>query len=377
MNATDLFDDEAARTSQLAGVSDFCRLFKDHGWFTVPGAHVLVDGQFGSTGKGLLAGLITLACGDRIDGVTTNAGPNSGHTAYFLGHKIVCRQTPMSSAFLVRSGIPHWCYLNGGAVIDPDTLRREIHELLRVDGEFPKAQLFVHPHAAVIKPDHMGQNMRIASTGKGVGPALAAKIDRREDAVFVNSVDDRLLSFARGLPARELLRARLFVEVAQGFSLGINQGFYPYTTARECTVSQALADAGLPPQSLRKTAMSLRLYPIRVGNTAEGTSGPCYPDQEELTWDDLGVTPEVTTVTGRVRRVFTWSWRQFREAVRVNQPDALFVNFCNYARDEKRLAAHLELIWKEAEALRDGRPLDFLLTGHGPECTDVQIWRTS
>lgn len=32
--------------------------------------------------------------------------------------------------------------------------------------------------------------------------------------------------------------------------------------------------------------MSLRTYPIRVGNTANGTSGPFYPDSHELSWPE-------------------------------------------------------------------------------------------
>ena len=73
--------------------------------------------------------------------------------------------------------------------------------------------------------------------------------------------------------------------------------------------------------------MTCRSYPIRVGNTDKGTSGGWYPDQQETTWEALGVEPELTTVTKRVRRVATWSWQQFTDAVRANEPDAIWLGF--------------------------------------------------
>ena len=65
-------------------------------WFTVDGSYAIVDGQFGSTGKGLLAAFVereTCGHGNVPDTVATNAGPNSGHTFYdSLGNKHVLKQ---------------------------------------------------------------------------------------------------------------------------------------------------------------------------------------------------------------------------------------------------------------------------------------------
>ena len=61
------------------------------------GAHVLVDGQFGSTGKGLLASYLAEKAWDEgidFDIVVTSAGPNSGHTFYHKGEKIVLKMLP-------------------------------------------------------------------------------------------------------------------------------------------------------------------------------------------------------------------------------------------------------------------------------------------
>src|SRR5690606_13722124 len=129
----------------------------------------------------------------------------------------------------------------------------------------------------------------------------------------------------------------VFVETAQGFSLGLNSArFYPHVTTRECTVGQALADARIAPSRLRKVAACYRTYPIRVGNSPEGGySGDVYPDQHETSFADMGQPEEMTTVTKRVRRLFTWSREQFRESVAANEPDVLFINFANYVRPDR------------------------------------------
>src|SRR5262245_64787370 len=90
-----------------------------------------------------------------------------------------------------------------------------------------------------------------------------------------------------------------------------------------------MADAGMPPSFHRKTIMVVRTFPIRVGNT-ENTSGPVYNDQDEMTWAAIGVEPEMTTVTGRIRRVFTWSAEQFKNSLEVLNPDAIVLTFCDY-----------------------------------------------
>jgi adenylosuccinate synthase len=80
--------------------------------------------------------------------------------------------------------------------------------------------------------------------------------------------------------------------------------------------------------------------PIRVG----GDSGGCYPDQEELSWEELGLEPEVTTVTNRVRRVFTYSRAQIEESCWWCQPDLVFLNFANYMTKEEtaQIVAHID-----------------------------------
>jgi hypothetical protein len=129
------------------------------GWFDEPGAYVLVDGQYGSTGKGLLAGWLAEGAGGRITHVTTNAGPNSGHTAYFQyqantgdytgePERVMTQQIPVASVFLHKMGYRPITLLNGGAVIDSAIL---LDEFTKYD--FDTGEIFVHPNAVVIEEE--------------------------------------------------------------------------------------------------------------------------------------------------------------------------------------------------------------------------------
>jgi adenylosuccinate synthase len=127
-----------------------------------------------------------------------------------------------------------------------------------------------------------------------------------------------------------------------------------------------MADMGLPrvPATVWGT---LRTYPIRVGNTPGGYSGDIYPDQNEIDWSDIGQAPEFTTVTGRQRRVFTFSRQQLEEAMFMTRPDKLFLNFCNYM-DPTSLGGLVESI----EEVADYFGSDLALAGYGPTFNDVK-----
>lgn len=334
-------------------------------WFMEPGAYVLVDGSFGSTGKGLIAAALAECFWNRVHIAVSNAGPNSGHTSYFEDERIVLKQLPTFSVTAHKcspGAEPVLTFLSAGAVVNLTVLEAEVtkHGMHRV---------VIHPAAAIIddtmiEADHANV-FNIASTGQGVGPALERKLRRVPEAVFCH-ISDVWVS-----PPYDLHNKVCFLEVPQGFSLGLNQGFYPHCTTRECTVSQALSDAGLPPSAHRKTIMTVRTFPIRVGNT-NNSSGNCYPDQHEITWEQLGVPPEMTTVTGRMRRVFTWSEIQFKEALKVNAPDVIALTFCDYLKKpgeldefvDNLLGTYLQVMHKDPEAL---------LLSFGPRSEDIKV----
>lgn len=344
----------------------------ERGWFKSQGAYVLVDGQFGSTGKGLAEQVLADLFGHRVNFITTNAGPNSGHTIYHpsTGEKIVLKQIPsfMAQAAIMKLNIP--CLLNSGAIVDPTILKSEldlVHGLLGCQPD-----VMIHQHAAAILPKHYQEQSSlsaIASTQKGTGPALSDKILRKRFGVAETVHDFEDLQVLRNAAVSR--SGVTFVSTAQGFSLGINTGFYPYTTCRECTVQQALSDARIPARALRKVIATYRTLPIRVGDTAQGSSGGWYPDQKELSWEELNLEPETTTVTGRQRRIATWSWQQFTEGLVVNDPDALFINFLNYLSQEEARGLVAKAAKRFGETL--GRQPDFVMLGFGPRLYDVKI----
>jgi len=336
------------------------------------GVHVMVDGQYGSTGKGALgAWLAEQAFIQRVEfgAVVSNAGPNSGHTFYHNGEKHVLKMLPtFAVATYLMNGFGPIVMMSAGAIIDPAVLFREAEK-------YPGLTIFVDPNAAVILPEdveaeHSGSIAAVAGTRTGTGAALARKVYRDERAVFGTFVQTTALPIPKnvfvgphnGTGNIMWRKSRVFMEVSQGFSLGINSQFYPKVTSRECTVMQGIADARLPPQSVSRTYMVIRTFPIRVGNHEGFSSGDCYPDQREITWGELGVEPELTTVTQRVRRVFTFSEMQYMEALRANNPDFVFCNFLNYLPSTE----HQERFLRDVHRSGVG-----LIAGRGPESKDI------
>lgn len=343
------------------------------------GVHAIVDGQFGSTGKGALAAWMALQAhneGAAFALVVSNAGPNSGHTFYDkAGQKHVLKQLP---SFAVAQHVNHYgypaVYLSAGAIIDPDIL---IAEALK----YPGIEIWVDTMAAVITPDdkeaeHSGSIAAVAGTRSGTGHALARKVLREEEAVFHN----HFLKSSHIYPANVQIGVpwtrgeepwfsyRVFLEVSQGFSLGLNSEFYPKVTSRECTVMQGIADARIPPHCVQRVYVSLRTFPIRVGNVDGFSSGDCYPDQQETSWETIKQTPELTTVTQRVRRVFTFSSVQAQEAINANGADFVFLNFMNYLPKEDQ-GEFLALMEKVADRCYKSFEV---IQGYGPTPEDVE-----
>jgi len=332
--------------------------------FIKPGkVSVIIDGQYGSTGKGLIAAYVAM----NVDGFSyaiTNASANAGHTTVIGDRKFTTFHLPTSAVINEDS----FAVIDAGAIIDPDILFQELEEHNMWD------RVFIHPNAAVILPEHTAaekasgsSTSKIGSTQKGVGAALADKIARRGN---VAALDQRLRPFVREITPNEFASCRgSILEVPQGFSLGVNSGgFYPYCTSRDVTPSQAMSDAGLHPSFLHKTLMCVRTYPIRVGNIYDengkmvGWSGPSHANQKELEWEKIGVEPELTTVTKRPRRIFDFSMEQYRRSLEYIRPDLVFLNFCNYL-DKNQVRA----LSNQMDA--NGKGPDLL--GYGPDVSDV------
>jgi len=243
------------------------------------------------------------------------------------------------------------------------------------------AQILIHENAVVLseKHAHIEQEVMqgISSTMQGSAAAMVQKIWRNagNNPCVGENNDIRLMRHNIDILTADTWNYVIASEVnngmlegAQGYSLGINSGFYPYCTSRDCTPARFLADCQLPLTSVRKVIGTARTYPIRVGSLSGTTSGGHYSDQEETTWEELGLNKETTTVTGRTRRVFTFSKAQMGQAIMVCQPDEIFLNFCNYNKPYaglvKRQINSLSSAWGHGAGVK--------YTGWGPSFNDVK-----
>ena len=296
-------------------------------------ADLIVDLQFGSTGKGALAGY--LADRNDYDMVINCNMPNAGHTYIDAkGNKMLHKVLPNG---IVSKNIK-WAMLGPASIFSIEQLEKEMSQSVHFG--YSHYHLVIHENACVVTDfdkQHEERHMSdIGSTKQGTSAVMIDKIKRHK--LSDPTVRERLKG--NGLLTCVVTNAEwmgliakadnILLEGAQGFSLGINAGFYPFCTSRDCTPAAFLSGMGVPIPMLRKTIGTCRMHPIRVG----GNSGPCYNDQIETSWEKLELEKEFTTVTGRERRVFTWSQKQIEEAMFACQPDEVFLNFCNYDPDE-------------------------------------------
>lgn len=350
--------------------------------YRMPGkASFLLGGQWGSEGKGAAAATVAHQLWQRqeqFDVYTTNAGAQAGHTSTHDGVTRVAFHLPTAALVARQAGAePTMVYLNAGSIIDVGVLQAELASCnLDLD------RFFIHPNAVVITEACRAAEMRedsaqtkIASTRKGVGQALASKV-LRHGTLAKDML--ALRRYVKRVDLNDLMRKEMsvLVEVPQGLSLSIDSQFYPYCTSRNCTVMQAMSDAGIHPEFYHTSMLVLRTFPIRVGNIVEagrelGQSGGCYGDQQETTWEKLGVTPEITTVTKRVRRVFTFSVIQMSQALQQTRPSVIYLTFCDYLQTSDLYDITQDI---ERSARLIGLPLPEILTQFGPTTTDIKVY---
>lgn len=333
-------------------------------------ATVICDMQFGSTGKGLIAGY--LAERDQPDVVVTAWSANAGHTYINAdGRKWVhC----MLANGIVSPKLKT-VLIGGGSQMSIPVLVSEIMGSVDI---LKGKSILIHENACIIQQRHIdeeaGPMTKIGSTKKGCGSAMIDKIRRSPDSKIVAKhfiqggldipdlrqsgtvgfedisrhfeelgVCVKVVSHAEYMKVLHQAK-RVQVEGAQGFSLGLHSGFYPYVTSRECTPAQICSDCSIPLAMVEKVVGTMRTYPIRVANRYNehgemvGWSGPAYQDQKELTWNQMGVIPEKTTVTKLTRRIFEFSKEQTLQGIRTVMPDEIFLNFANYCGSEGELS---------------------------------------
>lgn len=197
---------------------------------------LILDLQFGSTGKGLIAGYLALR--DQPDTVVTAWAANAGHTYITPGGDKYIHT--MIANGIVSQNLKR-LLIGPGSLINPEAFFDEFKAAMEKLPHLANVDVMIHPHAAVITQKHIdeeqGPMTKIGSTKKGCGAAAIDRIRRNPDDnnaainVFteghplhnlVATVED----YNRALDEAQVIQ----VEGAQGYSLSMYHGLYPYTT---------------------------------------------------------------------------------------------------------------------------------------------------
>jgi len=317
---------------------------------------VIVGVQWGDEGKGKATDLL----GERTDWVVKfNGGNNAGHTVVVGNEKYALHLLP--SGILSPGVTP---VIGNGVVVDLEVLFFEL-EALAARG-IDISRLKVSANAHIITQYHrtldkvterfLGKRM-IGTTGRGIGPAYADKINRvgirvqdifdenilrqkvegaldqknhllvkifNRRAITADEVVEDLLSYADRLRpmvadtgyliAEALDRGEVVVfEGGQATMLDIDHGTYPFVTSSSATAGGAATGSGVGPGALDRIVGIVKAYTTRVG------SGP-FPTElfdEQGEWlRKQGF--EFGTTTGRPRRVGWYDAPITRYATRIN-----------------------------------------------------------
>ncbi len=319
-------------------------------------AVVVLGAQWGDEGKGKA----TDQLGDRTDYVVKfNGGNNAGHTVVVAGEKYALHLIP--SGILTPGVVP---VIGNGVVVDIEVLFEEI-DALEARG-VDTSGLLVSSAAHVIAPynrtidkvtERFLGSRRIGTTGRGIGPTYADKINRigiriqdlfdesilrqkvegalatknqmlvkiyNRRAVTVDETVEELLRFAERLRPhvadtplvlnRALDEGRTIVfEAGQATMLDVDHGTYPFVTSSSATAGGACTGSGVGPTRIDRVVAVAKAYTTRVGE------GPFPTELLDADGDRLRESGgEYGTTTGRPRRTGWYDAVVVRYAARVN-----------------------------------------------------------
>jgi len=317
---------------------------------------VLIGAQWGDEGKGKATDLL----GSRVDYVVKfNGDNNAGHTVVIGDEKYALHLLP--SGILTAGVTP---VIGNGVVIDLGVLFHEI-DGLEARG-IDTSRLVVSSNAHVIASynrtldkvtERFLGSRRIGTTGRGIGPTYADKMNRigiriqdlfdekilrqkvegaltnknhllvkvyNRRAVSVDEVVEELLVHTERLRplvadtslllGEALARDEVvLLEGGQATLLDVDHGTYPFVTSSSATAGGACTGAGIPPTSVTRVIGIAKAYITRVG---EG------PFPTELFDDDgeqlRAIGHEYGTTTGRPRRTGWYDVPIARYAGRIN-----------------------------------------------------------
>ena len=326
-------------------------------------AIALLGAQWGDEGKGKATDLL----GEKVDYVVRyQGGNNAGHTVVIGDQKYALHLLP--SGILSPGVIP---VIGNGVVIDPSVLFEEIKGLNERGIDTSKLKISTNAH--LITPYHrtidkvserfLGKS-KIGTTGRGIGPAYADKINRigiRVQDLFdpsilkqkvegalrdknqilikvfnrkgleVDDVVNEYLGYAQLLKpfvtdTSLLLNQALdqgknvLLEGSQGTLLDVDHGTYPFVTSSNPTAGGACTGSGIGPTRISRVIGIVKAYTTRVG------SGPFPTELFDEDGEKLrSIGGEVGVTTGRARRCGWYDALIARYAVRVNGLTDLFL----------------------------------------------------
>ena len=140
---------------------------------------IVVGAQWGDEGKGKIVDFLT----ENTDVVVRAAGgSNAGHTVISNGQKYILHLIP--SGILWEDKL---CIIGNGVVIDPFGLLEEMAKLRGQGVKISAKNLLISETAHLVMPYHKALDRAreakrgakaIGTTGRGIGPAYADKIER-------------------------------------------------------------------------------------------------------------------------------------------------------------------------------------------------------
>ncbi len=326
---------------------------------------VILGAQWGDEGKGKIVDLLT----EHADGVVRfQGGNNAGHTLVVKGEKTILHLLP--------SGILHpkkFCLIGNGVVLDPAVFVDEIQKIKARGYLKNDKQLKISDRLHVILPYHKvidqlrekakGDN-KIGTTGRGIGPCYEDKVSRRgirladyispelfrkrleEILPEKNLYIERVLNgegfdldelYQESLAHARILKQyvedgslfldtqikkkkNLLFEGAQGTSLDVDYGTYPFVTSSNTSAAAAAIGSGVGPKNIHQIWGVTKAYSTRVG------SGPfpseLHDDMGQMLRDKGG---EYGSTTGRPRRCGWLDLVTLAHAIRVNSLTGLAI----------------------------------------------------
>ena len=319
-------------------------------------AIAIIGAQWGDEGKGKATDLL----GERVDYVVKfNGGNNAGHTVVVGDQKYALHLLP--SGILTPGCVP---VIGNGVVVDLGVLFEEIDGLEARGVDTSRLQISANAHVIAdynrsldkVTERFLGSR-KIGTTGRGIGPTYADKMNRigirvqdifdesiltakvegarelknqilakvyNRRAVTVEETVEELMSYAdrlrpmvgdTGLLLNQALdRGEIvLLEAGQATLLDVDHGTYPFVTSSSATSGGACTGSGIPPMRLDQVIGIVKAYTTRVGE------GPFPTELHDDSGEHLRkVGAEFGTTTGRPRRCGWYDAVIARYAARVN-----------------------------------------------------------